>query len=338
MTTEQIRPDALAATDRDRYAAILHATAETLGIHVPSELAAAPTLPPAPPSDLDAVPAAAADWIARAGRLDRMCTDLQRALDGLRNDHRSALRANRELTAVNAGLRQQRGDHLDALSVIRDSLERIDRAMAGLDTGGTAQTTTLPTGWHITRGTGPSDLENGCPCPKAACGAVDTEHTNPTCDQHPPSKARTMRHMHRADQCPATAPVPPAPAQEIRPADWEQQAIDAVQAALADAWGHLTEDPVHTEQIAITAVRAVIDAGLAGAGGRCRQCGQTFPRTLPADQDPLCWTCETEQQDGLPEVLAVASSVELTLDGARPDGGGAMRWTPPKPTAEQTEG
>ncbi|MEU5549222.1 hypothetical protein ABZ738_05585 [Micromonospora sp. NPDC047793] len=90
--------------------------------------------------------------------------------------------------------------------------------------------------------------------------------------------------------------IGPAADEPIRPADWEQQAIDAVQAALAAAWGHLAEDPVHTEQIAITAVRAVIDAGLAGAGGRCRQCGATYPRTLPAGQDPLCWTCDTGDQ------------------------------------------
>ncbi|WP_432050284.1 hypothetical protein [Verrucosispora sp. NA02020] len=92
--------------------------------------------------------------------------------------------------------------------------------------------------------------------------------------------------------------IGPAADEPIRPADWEQQAIDAVQAALAAAWGHLAEDPVHTEQIAITAVRAVIDAGLAGAGGRCRQCGATYPRTLPAGQDPLCWTCDTGEQSG----------------------------------------
>lgn len=55
---------------------------------------------------------------------------------------------------------------------------------------------------HVTRGCGPSEIEAGCPCPKAACGAVDTRHTNPACQHHPADRGKTMRQMHRADQCP----------------------------------------------------------------------------------------------------------------------------------------
>lgn len=84
----------------------------------------------------------------------------------------------------------------------------------------------------------------------------------------------------------------------IRPAAWEQHATDAI----TDAWTHVEDDAAVTAQrLAEMAVRAIIDAGLAGPGGRCRQCGATFPRTLPAGQDPLCWTCDSAEQTCLDE-------------------------------------
>ncbi|WP_328339491.1 hypothetical protein [Micromonospora sp. NBC_00421] len=64
-----------------------------------------------------------------------------------------------------------------------------------------------PAGYHITRGAGPTDLEAGCPCGKAPCGSVDTRRTDPACEQHPADRARTMRQMHLADQCPANNPA-----------------------------------------------------------------------------------------------------------------------------------
>lgn len=60
----------------------------------------------------------------------------------------------------------------------------------------------LAAAYHVTRSTGPSDLEAGCPCPKEPCGGVDTARANPDCDQHPASRSKTMRNIHRADQCP----------------------------------------------------------------------------------------------------------------------------------------
>ncbi|NBE80334.1 hypothetical protein [Micromonospora rubida] len=60
---------------------------------------------------------------------------------------------------------------------------------------------------HMARGTGPGEAERDCPCPKAACGAVDSTRTDPGCTQHPAALARTMRSMHRADRCPANNPA-----------------------------------------------------------------------------------------------------------------------------------
>ncbi|MEU8186038.1 hypothetical protein [Micromonospora carbonacea] len=77
-------------------------------------------------------------------------------------------------------------------------------------------------------------------------------------------------------------------AQGIRPADWERVAIDATRDALSAAWPNLGAGAV-----AEVAVRAIIDAGLAGPGGRCPACGSTYPRT-PDPADPRCPTCSAE--------------------------------------------
>ncbi|KPC89905.1 hypothetical protein ADL27_38480 [Streptomyces sp. NRRL F-6602] len=56
---------------------------------------------------------------------------------------------------------------------------------------------------HISRHfDGPGLIEAGCPCPKAGCGMVDTENTSPDCLQHPPTRCKTIRSGHRADECP----------------------------------------------------------------------------------------------------------------------------------------
>ncbi|WP_329013143.1 hypothetical protein OG271_03870 [Micromonospora rifamycinica] len=104
----------------------------------------------------------------------------------------------------------------------------------------------------------------------------------------------------------------------IRPADWERDAIDAARDAVLDA--RLAGNPAHADQLAGTAVRAIIDAGLAGAGGRCSGCGRTFPRTPHAGS--RCWTCATEDQTGLdePDPAALAEhrpTVTAVLDGIR---------------------
>lgn len=46
-------------------------------------------------------------------------------------------------------------------------------------------------------------MEDNCPCPKTACGLVDGENVHPECDQHPFLRAKTLRSMHPADECPA---------------------------------------------------------------------------------------------------------------------------------------
>ncbi|MFE7868825.1 hypothetical protein ACFUYE_00535 [Micromonospora humida] len=84
----------------------------------------------------------------------------------------------------------------------------------------------------------------------------------------------------------------------VRPADWEQRAVDAAREALGEAWHWLANDPAAARRLATIAVRAIIDAGLVGPGGRCPRCGSTYPRTLPPGEDGRCWTCATEDQTG----------------------------------------
>ncbi|MFF3867373.1 hypothetical protein [Micromonospora sp. NPDC001898] len=94
-------------------------------------------------------------------------------------------------------------------------------------------------------------------------------------------------------------------AQGLRLATWEQQAVDAVRDAVADAWPHLGASVV-----AEVAVRAIIDANLAGAGGRCPSCGATYLRTMPAGADQRCWTCSTaDQTGGLDEPAATLAQI-----------------------------
>jgi hypothetical protein len=85
-----------------------------------------------------------------------------------------------------------------ARQLIGETLERERELPAPkLATGGT-----IHPGYHVARGCGPSELEADCPCPTEPCGAVDTRRTVAACEQHPAERARTMRQIHRADQCP----------------------------------------------------------------------------------------------------------------------------------------
>ncbi|EEP73522.1 hypothetical protein MCAG_03849 [Micromonospora sp. ATCC 39149] len=118
-----------------------------------------------------------------------------------------------------------------------------------------------------------------------------------TCDAL--ARTRQQRDRYVADPPPGSVGDR---AQGIRPADWEQRAADVIADDLIQ-WGYPAANPMCT-RIAASAVRALIDAGLAGPGGRCRKCGDTYPRTLPAGQDPLCWTCDSEEVVGLPECPA----------------------------------
>lgn len=45
-------------------------------------------------------------------------------------------------------------------------------------------------------------MEDDCPCPKAECGLVADTNVHPDCDQHPFHRAKTLRQMHPAGQCP----------------------------------------------------------------------------------------------------------------------------------------
>lgn len=162
-----------------------------------------------------------------------------------------------------------------------------------------------------------------------------------TCDPMPTSYAELLGHLAhkigRGDDAPSPGSAPTG-AQGIRPADWERKAVDAV----TDAWTYVEDDAAVTaHRLAEIAVRAVIDAGLAGPGGRCRQCGATYPRTLPADQDPLCWTCASEEVVGLPEyadaperdaTLAQIDHDAAQLQAAIRDGQIADRLGEPTPT------
>jgi len=53
---------------------------------------------------------------------------------------------------------------------------------------------------HYGRSFTDTRLEDVCPCEKAACGLVVV--ADPTCDQHPIEKMRTIRQMHQSEDCP----------------------------------------------------------------------------------------------------------------------------------------
>ncbi|MEU7243393.1 hypothetical protein [Streptomyces sparsogenes] len=56
---------------------------------------------------------------------------------------------------------------------------------------------------HIGRSfAGGGHIEALCPCPLAPCGLVDTENVDPECDQHPPTRCKTIRTGHAAEDCP----------------------------------------------------------------------------------------------------------------------------------------
>ena len=56
---------------------------------------------------------------------------------------------------------------------------------------------------HIGRSWTGHHIEDACPCPKAPCGLVDAMTIDPDCNQHSMTAAKSIRQMHRADDCPA---------------------------------------------------------------------------------------------------------------------------------------
>lgn len=70
---------------------------------------------------------------------------------------------------------------------------------------------------HIGRSWTGHHLEDACPCGKAPCGLVDTMQINEDCDQHTWSAAKSIRQMHRADDCPAQPEEASTPPVEFKP-------------------------------------------------------------------------------------------------------------------------
>lgn len=56
---------------------------------------------------------------------------------------------------------------------------------------------------HIGRSWSGHPLEDDCPCPKAPCGLVDMDRTDPTCPEHPAERCKSIRQSHPASACPA---------------------------------------------------------------------------------------------------------------------------------------
>ncbi|GAA2346741.1 hypothetical protein [Dactylosporangium salmoneum] len=55
--------------------------------------------------------------------------------------------------------------------------------------------------WHIGRAWSGTEIEDGCPCPKAPCGlVVGLQAVGGPCRQH--TGIKTMRQSHPADVCP----------------------------------------------------------------------------------------------------------------------------------------
>lgn len=56
---------------------------------------------------------------------------------------------------------------------------------------------------HVGRSWSGHGLEDGCPCPKAACGLVVGATVDAACPQHALATGKTIRQTHAAEQCPA---------------------------------------------------------------------------------------------------------------------------------------
>ena len=61
--------------------------------------------------------------------------------------------------------------------------------------------------FHIGRSWSGHPLEDGCPCPKAPCGLVDVDRTDPACLEHPAERGKSIRQSHSASACPAKPEV-----------------------------------------------------------------------------------------------------------------------------------
>jgi hypothetical protein len=75
--------------------------------------------------------------------------------------------------------------------------------------------------FHVGRSWEGHRLEDACVCAKAPCGLIENE--DPECDQHGIAANKTLRQIHRADQCPGPDVQPAAP----RPPGWSQSRATA---------------------------------------------------------------------------------------------------------------
>ena len=66
--------------------------------------------------------------------------------------------------------------------------------------------------WHIGRQWHGHDIEDACPCPQQACGLVVIGEADPSCEQHPIGRCKTMRQGHSAADCPGRAALGQDPA------------------------------------------------------------------------------------------------------------------------------
>jgi hypothetical protein len=62
---------------------------------------------------------------------------------------------------------------------------------------------------HVGRTWSDNRLEQLCPCPLERCGLVALDKTHPECEEHT-TRARTMRQIHEAADCPGPRPFHPA--------------------------------------------------------------------------------------------------------------------------------
>ncbi|APC46332.1 hypothetical protein HWB05_gp070 [Streptomyces phage BRock] len=60
----------------------------------------------------------------------------------------------------------------------------------------------LPDDIHIGRSWDGHTLEDGCPCPKEACGLVRKDRIVDECPQHHFSAAKSLRQSHTDSECP----------------------------------------------------------------------------------------------------------------------------------------
>lgn len=61
---------------------------------------------------------------------------------------------------------------------------------------------------HVGRTWSDNRLEQLCPCPLEPCGLVALDKTHPECEEHT-TRARTMRQIHEAADCPSPRPFHP---------------------------------------------------------------------------------------------------------------------------------